>query len=229
MAARGEMQAGLFSHTVDARLQGQGPGLQPRQGMGRRGTQGMRGSHLVSPGRNSGILGGSGSFWESRQTLPLPLICLWPQHHLRQLLAGSPSWHMHPLPPTGSSSCLLPWDLALFPSFPRHPQHMHPAGSTSWGAPQVWGVGMLSASLCQAWARCQGSGVWQLPQAARIDTTDQAAYTTQVCYLTAHRLGVQDQGAGPPQLPEAAVVLAFLPWLHLHMVFTLCLPPDLSL
>lgn len=64
--------------------------------------------------------------------------------------------------------------------------------------------------------------MWQLPQAARIDTTDQAAYTTQVC-LTAHRLGVQEQGVGPPRLPEAAVVLVFFPWLHLHLVFTLCL------
>lgn len=113
MAARGEMQAGLFSHTVDARLQGQGPGLQPRQAMGCRGTQGVRSSHLVSPGRNSGILGGSGSFWESRQTLPLPLICLWPQHHLRP----APGWSIFlpHAPPSANWVLLMPPPLGLGP------------------------------------------------------------------------------------------------------------------
>lgn len=121
MAAKGEMQAGLFSHTVDGRLQGQGPGLQPRQTMARRGTLGVRGLHLVFSSRNSGILGGSGSFWESRQTLPLTLVCLWSQQHLWPA-PGWPTFLAH-APPSTNWVLLMPPPLALgcFPAYPGIP------------------------------------------------------------------------------------------------------------
>lgn len=127
MAAKGEMQAGLFSHTVDGRLPGQGPGLQPRQAVGCRGTLGVRGSHLVSPGRNSGILGGSRSFQESRQTFPFPLSAYGPSIISGWLLAGPPSTHA---PPSANWVLLMPPPLGLGPvsQLPQAPPTHAPCG-----------------------------------------------------------------------------------------------------
>lgn len=115
MAAKGEMQAGLFSHTMDARLPGQGPGPQPHQAMG---TLGVRGSYLVSPGRNSGILGGFGAFVSPGKPSPFPLSAYGLSIISSQLLAGPPSWHMHPFrqlgPPHASS-------IGAWPCFPASP------------------------------------------------------------------------------------------------------------
>lgn len=103
--------------------------------------------------------------------------------------------------------------------------------------------------MCQAWAECQGSGVYGLLRAARTDPTDTVAeqYTctspkfrgrehrTQVSAQLAPSEAMRENGPRPRQLLGTSGCLGVPAltthlWLHCHVAFPLyaCLPPDFT-